>query len=52
MLECAIAPTARAIGSVSAAARRLQHGRLQYYIAYLVLGLGALGTLAALEARP
>jgi hydrogenase-4 component B len=52
VLECVIAPAARAIGGVSAGARRLQHGRLQYYIAYLVLGLGALGTLAALEAKP
>jgi len=33
---------------ISAAARRLQHGRVQSYILYLVLGLVALAILAVM----
>jgi hydrogenase-4 component B len=51
VLERAIEPAARAILHVSTAVRRLQHGRLQYYIAYIVVGLSALGTLVAFRTR-
>jgi hydrogenase-4 component B len=51
VLERAIDPAARAILHVSTAVRRLQHGRLQYYIAYIVVGLSALGTLVAFRTR-
>lgn len=51
VLERAIEPAARAILHVSTAVRRLQHGRLQYYIAYIVVGLSALGTLVAFRIR-
>ena len=52
VLERVIEPAARAILQLSAAARRLQHGRLQFYIAYVVGGLAALGTFVALGAKP
>jgi hydrogenase-4 component B len=52
VLERAIEPAARVILRVSTAVRQLQHGRLQYYIAYLVVGLSALGVLVAFKSRP
>ncbi|MFO1476901.1 MAG: proton-conducting transporter membrane subunit [Verrucomicrobiota bacterium] len=42
VLEKVVEPAAAAVMAVSVAVRRLQHGRLQAYILYLVLGLIAL----------
>jgi hydrogenase-4 component B len=52
VLERVIEPMGRAILQVSTLVRRLQHGRLQFYIVYVVVGLAALGTLVALEGKP
>ena len=52
VLERLLEPIARLILRVSLAARRLQHGRLQYYVAYVVAGLAALGTFVALGTLP
>ncbi len=48
VLERIIGPVSGAIMQVSAAVRQLQHGRLQFYILYVVAGLIALGVLAVL----
>ena len=48
VLERVIAPVGAAIMRVSTAVRRLQHGRLQFYILYVVAGLMALGVLVLL----
>ena len=48
VLERIIAPVAAAIMRVSTAVRRLQHGRLQFYILYVVAGLMAVGVLVLL----
>jgi hypothetical protein len=32
--------------------RRLQHGRLQFYVLYIVVGLAALGVLVLIGGRP
>ena len=48
VLERIIAPVGAAIMRVSTAVRRLQHGRLQFYILYVVAGLIALGVLVLL----
>jgi len=45
VLERVIGPASAAIMYVSTAVRRLQHGRLQFYILYVVAGLIALGVL-------
>jgi hydrogenase-4 component B len=45
VLERLIGPVSQAILQVAAVARRLQHGRLQFYILYVVAGLVALGML-------
>jgi hydrogenase-4 component B len=45
VLERALMPLGAAVLSASAFARRLQHGRLQFYILYLVAGLVALSLL-------
>lgn len=42
VLERVVAPIARAVLRLSAAARRLQHGRVQAYVFYLLAGIGAL----------
>ncbi|HEY0946405.1 MAG TPA: NADH-quinone oxidoreductase subunit H, partial [Opitutaceae bacterium] len=42
VLEYVVMPAAGAVLRVSAAARRLQHGRVQSYVFYLVAGLAAL----------
>jgi len=52
ILERVIEPVADVIMQVATAARRLQHGRLQFYIAYLLVGLSALGTYVALGSDP
>lgn len=46
VLEEIVEPAGRWVMSVSTAVRRLQHGRVQAYILYLVLGLAALALLA------
>ena len=48
VLERIIAPVSVVIMQVSTAVRRLQHGRLQFYILYVVAGLIALGALVLL----
>jgi hydrogenase-4 component B len=45
VLERIIGPVSGAIMQVSTAVRQLQHGRLQFYILYVVAGLLVLGTL-------
>jgi hydrogenase-4 component B len=47
VLERFIGPVSVVILQVSTAVRRLQHGRLQFYILYVVVGLVALGILVA-----
>jgi hydrogenase-4 component B len=46
VLELVVEPAAGGVMRLSAAVRRLQHGRLQAYIFYLLLGLAALAVLA------
>jgi hydrogenase-4 component B len=48
VLEQIIAPVAGLMMRLSSAVRRLQHGRIQAYILYLLIGLIALAILAAL----
>jgi hydrogenase-4 component B len=48
VLERIIGPIATGILQVSSAVRRLQHGRLQFYILYVLVGLIALGVLVLL----
>jgi hydrogenase-4 component B len=45
VLEKVLVPAGEGVLRVSTAVRRLQHGRLQYYILYLVAGLAALAAL-------
>lgn len=45
MLERVIGPVAGVTMQVSTAVRQLQHGRLQFYIVYLLVGLAALTAL-------
>ncbi len=52
MLERVIVPAGEAIMVVSTAVRRLQHGRLHFYILYIVAGLAALSGLVLLAAGP
>lgn len=52
VLERVILPLAAVIMAASNAVRRLQHGRLQAYLLYLVLGLAALAVLVALGGDP
>ncbi len=52
VLERVIAPIGRGVLFVAMAARRLQHGRLQYYIAYVAIALAGIGTIVVLGARP
>ncbi|MBI5772344.1 MAG: NADH-quinone oxidoreductase subunit H, partial [Verrucomicrobia bacterium] len=46
VLEHVIEPAGGVVMAVSTTVRRLQHGRLQFYLLYLVLGLAALAILA------
>jgi hydrogenase-4 component B len=46
VLERVIEPGARVILRLANAARRLQHGRLQFYIVYVATGLAALAVVA------
>ncbi|MFI5357957.1 MAG: proton-conducting transporter membrane subunit, partial [Opitutales bacterium] len=52
VLERLIAPAADGVMRISTAVRRLQHGRLQAYILYLVAGLVALSSLVLMGGRP
>ena len=45
VLERLIAPVGVIVMRVSTATRRLQHGRLQFYIAYVLAGVTALSVL-------
>lgn len=47
VLERALEPMGRGLLRLSALARQLQHGRLQYYIAYVAIGVAGLGALVA-----
>ena len=38
-------PTGAGVLRISTAVRRLQHGRLQSYILYILIGVGALGLI-------
>ncbi len=49
VLERILGPVSGVVMQVSTAVRRLQHGRLQFYIVYVVAGLIALGLLVLLE---
>lgn len=51
VLELGLQPLGRLVLWVAAAARRLQHGRLQFYIAYVVVALAGLTALVAVGAR-
>jgi hydrogenase-4 component B len=52
VLERVLSPAGSAVLQVSMAVRRLQHGRLQAYILYLVLGLAGLALLVLFGGRP
>ncbi|MBI3415679.1 MAG: NADH-quinone oxidoreductase subunit H [Verrucomicrobia bacterium] len=52
VLERIIGPVSAAIMRVSTTVRQLQHGRLQFYILYVVAGLIALGVLVLLGGAP
>ncbi|HEV2329531.1 MAG TPA: proton-conducting transporter membrane subunit [Verrucomicrobiae bacterium] len=45
VLERLISPAAAAVQQLYSAARRLQHGRLQFYILYVLAGVAGLGIL-------
>ena len=49
VLERVIAPVGTVIMATAVSARRLQHGRLQFYVLYVVTGLIALGLLVILK---
>jgi len=48
VLERLVEPAGRAVMGFSTAVRRLQHGRLQFYIVYLACGLAVLAAIALL----
>ena len=48
VLERLIGPVSAVLMQVSTAVRRLQHGRLQFYILYVVVGLITFGVLVLL----
>lgn len=52
VLEHVVVPTGDMVMRVSRAARSLQHGRLQSYLLYLLIGLAALAVLVLLGDRP
>jgi hydrogenase-4 component B len=52
VLDRIIGPVSVAIMQVSTSVRRLQHGRLQFYILYVVAGMIALGVLMLLGGAP
>ena len=52
MLEHVIEPAGRAVLRVSTMVRRLQHGRVQAYVLYVLLGVVALAAWACLGGMP
>ena len=52
VLENVIMPLGGLVMRVSMAARRLQHGRLQFYILYVLAGLVALGVVVLIGGKP
>jgi len=52
VLEQVIMPVGGRVLRASTAVRRLQHGRLQFYVLYIVAGLAALGALVLTGGRP
>jgi hydrogenase-4 component B len=48
VLEHVILPASDVVMRLSTATRRLQHGRLQAYLLYLVVGVAALGAIVLL----
>ena len=52
VLERIIGPVSEVIMQVSTLVRRAQHGRLQFYILYVVAGLIALGAIVLLGGAP
>jgi hydrogenase-4 component B len=52
VLEYVVEPAGGAVMRIANAARRLQHGRVQAYVLYLVAGLVVLGVMALMEGRP
>jgi len=51
VLERVVAPVGGLVMDLSGCARRMQHGRLRYYILYLVAGVALLGLIAAVGGR-
>ena len=51
VLEYAVEPAGGVVMRLSAAARRLQHGRVQSYLLYLLIGLAALAVVVLLGAE-
>jgi hydrogenase-4 component B len=52
VLEHVIEPTGGAVMQLADAARRLQHGRLQAYLLYLVVGVAVLGVMVLIGGEP
>jgi hydrogenase-4 component B len=52
VLEEVIAPAAGVVMRLSSAARRFQHGRVQAYLFYLLIGIAALAGLVLVEGLP
>jgi hydrogenase-4 component B len=52
VLARVVEPAGAMVMRVSGAVRRLQHGRVQAYMLYLLIGLVALALLAVVGARP
>ena len=52
VLEWIIEPIAGVVLRASTFVRRLQHGRLQFYIVYVVAGLAAVSAIVMMEGRP
>jgi hydrogenase-4 component B len=52
VLEQVIFPAGGVVLQASLAVRRLQHGRLQFYVLYILAGLAALGALVLIGGRP
>jgi hydrogenase-4 component B len=48
VLEKVVEPVATAVLNISAVARRLQHGRVQSYLLYLLIGIALLGVLVVM----
>lgn len=49
VLECVVEPAGTALMRIVQVVRRLQHGRVQAYVLYLLVGLGALASLVLLH---